>query len=187
MVAFATYVDLATRLKRTFTSDEQDWVTALLEDAADYMRGVMRNQVYPSAQSTYTAYLTGGWARLPQGLVRSVDSVTSTDGLPVVWKRREDSVQVTNPVDAVLLTFTYGLDAAPSDLKSINCALAAQMILTVEAGIGLTAGGLSSIAIDDFKASFADGGVGTGMSLTDATRQYLIDHYGQSAWVVGSM
>ena len=36
----------------------------------------------------------------------------------------------------------------------------------LELGLGLSAGGLSSLAIDDFKAAFADGGASTGMTLT---------------------
>lgn len=186
MEAFATFSDLATRLQRDFTPAEQGWVTALLQDAADFMRGVMRNQVYPSQQSTYIAYPTAGWVRLPQSYVRSVDTVTQ-NSLPVLWVRSEDSIRVaTNCNDPLTVTFTYGLGTPPSDLVGINCALAAQMMLTIEAGIGLTAGGLSSIAIDDYKAAFADGGIGTGLSLTPATKQYLEDHYGSTTWVVGN-
>lgn len=184
MEAFATFSDLATRLQRDFTPVEQGWVTALLQDAADFMRGVMRNQVYPSQQSTYIAYPAAGWVRLPQSYVRSVDSVTRA-GSNVQWVQDGDSIRVSCN-DPVTVKFTYGLDTPPSDLVGINCALAAQMMLTIEAGIGLTAGGLSSIAIDDYKASFADGGIGTGLSMTAATRTYLEDHYGSTSWVVGN-
>lgn len=186
MVAFATADDLAVRLNRTFTVGEEAWVTALLEDAAEFMRGVMGSQVYPSTQSTYVAYPAGGRVTLPQAPVRSVD-VVERDGVELVldtdYTRRQDSLFVgcDDPVD---VTFTYGLDAAPADLVSINCALVSQMMLTVSAGLGLTGGGLSSVAIDDFRAAFADGGASTGLSMTDATRAYLINRYGTSAWVV---
>lgn len=182
MEAFATHEDLAKRLNRTFTPDEEAWVTTLLEDAADFMRGVMRNQVYPSSQSTYVAYPAGGRVDLPQGFVRSVDSV-KRDDTDVPFVRREDSVFVDG-VAPVSVTFTYGLSAAPGDLVSINCALVSQMMLTVQAGLGLSGGGLSSVAIDDFKAAFADGGSSTGLSLSEHTRAYLEERYGRTSWVV---
>lgn len=184
MEAFATFFDLGLRLQRTFTTAEQGWVTALLQDAAAFMRGVMRNQVYPSQQSTYIAYPAAGWVALPQSYVQSVDSVARL-GSNVQWEQHADSIRVSCS-GPLTVTFTHGLTTPPNDLVGINCALAAQMMLTVESQIGLTAGGLSSIAIDDYKASFADGGIGTGLSLTEATRTYLEDHYGTTTWVVGN-
>lgn len=184
MDAFATFVDLGKRLNRVFTSDEQDWVTSLLEDAAEYMRGVIGSQVYPGRQVTYTTYASGGWVDLPQAPVKSVDAVVR-DGSPVSYQLIQDSLRV--PCDGpVTITFTYGLASPPADLVGINCALVSQMMLTVEAGIGLTAGGLSSVALDDFKAAWADAGAQSGLAMTDATRKYLVDNYGRSAWVVGT-
>lgn len=182
MDAFATADDLALRMRRTFSPGETAWVTALLEDAAALMRGVMRNQVYPPAQSTYVAYPTGGWVRLPQDFVNSVDSV-QRDGTDVEFVLRQDSIGVDCD-EPVTIEFSYGLTVAPADLVGINCALVSGVMLTAEAGVGLTAGGLSSIAIDDFKASFADGGAASGMVLSEHSRDYLVSHYGRSAWVV---
>jgi hypothetical protein len=183
MTAFATYSDLASRLGVTYSPAQQAQVTFLLEDAAAMMRGVMRNQVYPSLSSTYLAYPTGGRVALPQSYIRSVDSVISSLGLPVPFTLKQDMVLVDSD-DLITITFTYGLATAPLDLVGINCALVGQVLLTANAGLGLNAGGLSSVSIDDFKAAFADGGAGTGMTLTANTEQYLIDHYGRSAWVV---
>jgi hypothetical protein len=182
MTAFATSDDLAVRLNRTFTSAEEEWVTALLEDAADYMRGVMLSQVYPATQSTYTAYPVGGRVDLPQNFVQSVDAV-ERDGEAVEYTRRQDSVLVDCD-EAVEVTFTYGLAAAPRDLIAMNCTLVSQMMQTVTLGLGLSGAGLSSVAIDDFRAGFADGGAGTGMSLTPHATNYLVSKYGRSAWVV---
>lgn len=182
MVAFATATDLGVRMNRTFTSDEQAWVTALLEDAAAFMRGVMRNQVYPSTTSTYTAYPLRGRVALPQTFIRSLDAVT-VGGLPVSYDRFEDTITVGDDVPTEI-TFTYGLDTAPGDLIGINCALVSQMMLTVEAGLGLNAGGLSSVALDDFKAAWADAGASSGMAMTAATKNYLEDNYGSTQWFV---
>ena len=183
MIAFATFSDLANRLGVTYTTAQQVQVTLLLEDAATLMRGVMRNQVYPSRSSTYVAYPVGGRVALPQMFIRSVDSVVTALGVPLAYTRRQDTISLDTD-NPVTITFTYGLAAAPLDLVGINCALVGQVLLTINAGLGLNAGGLSSVAVDDFKAAFADGGAGTGMTLTANTEQYLVDHYGQSAWVV---
>lgn len=184
--AFATYLDLGGRMKRTFTTDEQTWVTMLLEDAAAFMRGVMRNQVYPTRQSTYVAYPVGGWVRLPQSHVVSVDAVVSNLTLTAVsWDQEQDSIRpwCDGPVK---VTFTYGLTAPPADLVAINCALVSQQMLTVEAGLGLNAGGLSSAALDDYKIAFADGGKGSGLSMTDDTHKYLEQTYGTTGWFVST-
>lgn len=184
MTAFATYIDLGLRLNKDFSADHA-WVDALLGDAAEFMRGNMNgNQVYPSSQSMYLAYPVEGRVTLPQTMVTSVDAVVSpTTGLPVAYTGRQGVVYLTCD-DPVNITFTYGLAAAPADLVNINCALVSQQMLTVTANLGLSAAGLSSVAIDDFKLAFADGGVGAGLSLTPSTLQYLERRYGSQAWVV---
>jgi hypothetical protein len=182
MTAFATAAELSVRLNRTFSAEEEVWVESLLEDAADFMRGVMGNKVYPSAQTTYTAYVSSGWVTLPQSMVRSVDAVTQ-NGAAITFTQFQDSIKV-DVTGAIEVTFTYGVAAAPRDLVAINCALVGQQMLTVEANLGLSAGGLSSVAIDDFKLAFADAGASTGLALTANTEKYLKDNYGSSGWVV---
>jgi hypothetical protein len=185
--AFATPTDLAVRMKRTFTADEQSWVETLLEDAAAFMRGVMRNQVYPTRQSTYVAYPIGGWVRLPQSHIVSVDTVTSNrTGAALTWEQEQDSIRPILCDGPVTITFTYGLTVPPADLVNINCALVSQQMLTVESGLGLNAGGLSSAGIDDYKIAFADGGKGSGLSMTDETRDYLEQTYGTTGWFVST-
>jgi hypothetical protein len=182
MVAFATASDLGARLMRTFTVQEEEMVEALLDDAAALMRGVMRSQVYPVSQSTYVAYPTGGRVDLPQDFIVSVDAV-ERDGEAVEYTLREDTITVDcdEPVD---VTFSHGLSVVPPDLKSINCVLVSSALVTVEAGLGLGAGGLSSVAIDDFRFAFADGGAAAGMTMPAHVREYLTTRYGRSAWVV---
>jgi len=171
-------------MKRTFTTDEQTWVTSLLEDAAAYMRGVIGFQVYPSRQATYTAYPSGGTVNLPQSPIRSVDSVQQ-NGQDVAFSRFEDSVEVgcSGSVD---VTFTFGMASPPGDLVGINCALVSGPMLSVEAGVGLTAGGLSSVALDDFKAAWAASDTAPATNITPATEKYLRDTYGRNGWVVGT-
>lgn len=190
MTAFATYTDLGLRLNRTFTSgSDQAWVTALLEDAASYIRGVIGNDIYPALQSTYVAYPQQGRIRLPQSLVVSVDAVSQIDpatSLPagVSWTQC-DPQQIWVPCDLpTTVTFTHGLAAPPNDLIGFNCVIVSQQMITVAAGIGLSAAGLSSVAIDDFKAAWADAGAGTGMTLSEDSQAYLRKRYGTSMTLV---
>lgn len=189
MTAFATYTALGVRMKRTFTEAEQPWITALLDDAAAIMRGVMRDSVYPSATSTYTAYPVGGRVNLPFGFITELTSVTR-DGDALVdgtdYVRFEDSITALSCDDPIVIVVVHGLATAPADLLALNCALVSGSILTVEAGLGLTAGGLSSVQIDDFRAAFANAGEQSGMALTPANIRYLEDHYGRAGWVVNT-
>lgn len=185
MTAFATHEDLAKRMKRTFTPDEQEWASELLEDAAAYLRGCMGSaQVYPVTKSTFTAWPAGGRVDLPQPFVVSVDAVTR-DGVPVAFTRREDAVYVRYD-DEHEVTFTYGLPEPPRDLVGFNVALVSQTVTLVEAELGVSVGGLSSVALDDFKIAFADGGAMTGLALPDHSLRYLQNNYGSTGWVVGS-
>jgi len=181
MTAFATYSDLGTRMKRVFTEEEQPWITSLLDDAAALMRGAMRSPVYPPAEWAYTAYPHGGRVDLPD-FVNDIVSVQQ-DSADIAYRRFEDTVTVDcgGPVH---VTLNVGLTDPPADLLAINCVLVSGAILTVEAGIGLTAGGLSSVALDDFKAAWADAGAASGMALSEATCDYLESHYGRTGWVV---
>jgi hypothetical protein len=184
MTAFATPDELATRMKRVFTLEEQDWILALLDDAAAFLRGVMKAAVYPVTTSIYVAYPSGGRVDMPQPFVVSVDSV-ERDGVAVDFTRREDFIYVDSD-EAVDVEFTYGLAAAPADLIGLNCALVSGQIGLVEADLGLQIGGLSSVALDDFKIAFADGGALTGLALPDPQLRYLRETYGSTGWVVGS-
>lgn len=185
MTAFATHANLAARMKRVFTADEQAWVTVLLEDAASFLRGCMgRAAVYPVTTSTFAAWPLGGRVDLPQPFVVSVDSVERDDE-PLDFTRREDTVYV-NGDDECAVTFTYGLAAPPDDLVGLNCALVSGQIGLVEADLGLQIGGLSSVALDDFKIAFADGGALTGLALPDTQLRYLREAYGSTGWVLGS-
>lgn len=194
MTAFATYTDLGVRMQRTFTAGEQPWITALLEDAAGLMRGVMRQQVYPVVEAEYTAYPVGCRVALPQAFIRTIDTVVqdgttltlSEDGSDTdSYTRFEDALHFPNNYP-VTITVTYGLDAAPQDLIAINCVIVSSAILTIEAGTGLTAGGLSSVAIDDFKAAWADAGEQSGLTIPPLTADYLTKQYGVTGWVVNT-
>lgn len=168
--AFATYTQLGVALNRTFTAGEQTWVTSLLQDASTYLRDdVIGQQVYPQSSSTFTAYPDGGRVDLPQQPVISLGTVTR-DGVTLVLDTdftRRDSTLTFDSDDPVIITFTYGYATPPASLTRWCIVLVSQALIPLEAGLGLTVGGLSSVALDDFKAAFADAGEGTGITLSD--------------------
>jgi hypothetical protein len=82
----------------------------------------------------------------------------------------------------VEVTFSYGAAEPPADLVGINVAMVASAILLVEADLGVNVGGLSSLALDDFKIAFADGGDKTGhLTLPALTQENLQRAYGASS------
>ena len=181
--AFATVDDLAGRLNRSFTSEEEAWITTLLEDASTYLRSVVGQDVFPVTVSTFTAYPDAGRVDLPQYPVVSVGTV-ERDGVAVDYTYRPGylTVDCDEPVD---VTFTYGYATAPPELTRLACVLVSQALVTLEAGIGLTAGGLSSVALDDFKAAWADAGAGSGMVLTAHAEAGVKSQFGRGgSWVV---
>ena len=186
MVAFATFQDLELRLNRQFSVAEQPWITSLLEDASTYLRhDVLGLQVYPRSTVTFTAYPDGGRVDLPQQPVVSVGAV-ERDGDAVEFTRRDDSIYLSDNLP-VNVTFTYGYAVAPASLVRWACVLVSQALLPLEQSLGLTAGGLSSIAIDDFKAAWADAGAESGITLSDRNVQMLREQFGSRlGWVVSS-
>lgn len=186
MDAFATYADLEARLNRTFSVEERPWITTLLEDASTYLRDeVIGLQVYPQSQATYTAYPNQYQVVLPQQPLISVDAV-SRNGAPIAYTLR-DGVLFLNDNDAVDVTFTYGYAVAPENLKRWTCVLVSQVLTTLEMKLGLTVGGLSSVSIDDFRVSFADGGADTGMQLSDRNIALIRAQYATGTHVVGAL
>ena len=177
MTAFATVTDLEPLLGRDFTAEEQAQVEALLEAASSFLRGVIGQDVYPVTTSTYTAYPSGGREDLPQWPVVSVDAVTR-DSVDVSYLYRPGFIMVDSD-DPVDITFTWGLAVVPPELVRLTCVLAAQTLGAIETTGMLSAGGLSSVAIDDFKASFADGGAGAGMALTPQVEKSIRSQFGR--------
>lgn len=185
MDAFATVSDLAGRLNRTFSPEEEAWITLLLEDASTYLReDVIGLQVYPQSTSTFSAWPDGsGEILLPQQPVVSVDAVEQAS-VAIEYAHR-DGVVFVDTCEPVDITFTYGYELAPEGLKRWTCVLVSQALVPLELNLGLTVGGLSSVALDDFKAAFADGGEGTGMSLSDRNIALIRRQYGTDVHVGG--
>ena len=184
MDAFATFTELGVRLDRVFTTAEQAWITVLLQDASTYLReDVIGQQVFPMSTATFVTWPDGGRIDLPQNPVVSVGAVTR-GGVAIDFERRDSALYVDGDAETSV-TFTYGYATAPEGLKRWTMVLASQLLLPLEQELGLTAGGLSSVALDDFKVAFADAGESTGISLSDRNIELIRSQYNTGSHVVG--
>ncbi|MEK6310293.1 MAG: hypothetical protein V4737_06705 [Curtobacterium sp.] len=185
MDAFASVDELGTRLGRVFPDEQKPQITQLLEDASTYLRDdVIGQQVYPPRTATFTAWPDNGWIDLPQQPVTAVTAVTRAgNAIPFEWRPGVVRVDGDAPAD---VTFSYGYENPPESLKRWTCVLVSQTLTTLELNLGLTAGGLSSVGIDDFRAAFADGGASTGMELSQANQDRLRAQWGNTATVGGT-
>lgn len=176
-MVFAESKDLATRMKREFTPTEHLWIDELLADATAYLQREIGQKVAPRQTVTFSDWPSAGWVDLPQWPVVSVDAVERS-GAAVSFEERPGRVRVGSDAK-VDVTFTFGYSEPPRDLTALCCALVSQQLLLVEADLGLSIGGLSSVALDDFKIAFADGGEGTGLTLPKVTLDGLKQAYGR--------
>lgn len=182
--SFATVGDLEQRLNRTFGASEKSWIEGLLRDAAAYLRGHIGSHVHPPVQVTVQLWPADGWVDVPGTYIASIDEV-SADGQPIEYTIRDNSLWVGTD-RPVTVKYTSGLEEAPSDLVGLNCALVSQALFTLEQDLGLTVGGLSSVALDDFRLAWANAGEAAGMfALTATNIAYLDKVYGSGATVTG--
>lgn len=181
MEAFATVEDLEALLNVEYDDAEAARVTALLESASGYLRGVIGQDVFPRRTATYTAYPSFGREDLPQWPVVSVDAVTD-GGVSVPFKYRPGYVLVDR--EECDVTFTFGYSEPPDELKRLTCVLASQALQSLEMTGSLTAGGLSSVSIDDFRAAFADGGASTGVALPELQQASIRRQFGRGGMTI---
>jgi hypothetical protein len=181
--SFATFEQFAARTKRTFTDEEKPLIEALLEDASTYLRDVIGADLYPRRTVTATLWPSvDGTVTLPRP-VHGITSVTR-DGRAVDYSRADDVTLCgvgSGPVEA---TFDYGFTDPPAELTRWTITLAFQALVAVELELGVTGAGLSSLGVDDFRASFADGGEHTGITLSDRNADRLRRSFGGASFVV---
>lgn len=131
MAAFATTNDVALRLRRSLTADEEIHVDELLEDATDLIRAATGQMLYPSTSSTVT--LHGCHRRLlqlPQVPVTAVTSVTVDAGVFVsgvhfTWSTQGVLRRISGTwPDNVVVVYTHGYAAVPDDLARFTARLA---------------------------------------------------------------
>lgn len=179
MGAFATVEQFEASLGREFTEQEKPHVEQLLADASTALRDVIGAWVAPQQTATVRLLPRNGWIDLPQHPVVSVESVLSPYGVPLDFDFTGDAVKISETVSSLCeVTFTYGATEVPAELTRVACVLASTTLLTLEASGALEAGGLATLAIDDFRASWSDGGANSGMHIPEIQAAQLRARYG---------
>ena len=147
--------------------------------------GVVSTGTFDEATGTYPEILTVHYTG--PGRIKYPSMVVS-EKTPVGQVLASQDVTLSLPVgftSAVEISFTYGHALAPEGLKRWAMVLVSQVMVPLELKLGLTVGGLSSVAIDDFKAAFADAGEATGISLSDRNIEMIRRQYSTGTHVVG--
>lgn len=169
MEPFITVDEYQVRTASTVPPDRLESVERLIAAATDYLRGICGQHIAPI--QTSTAILqpsTSGLIVLPQIPVHRLDRIETLDGHPVehTWDHAAE-IRV-RCCDQVRVTWTYGHNRVPELLQHLCAALVSKALANLDRqAAGLTVEGISSIAIDDFKVAFADGGALSGMVLPD--------------------
>ena len=184
MASFATVADLEKATKKTFTGQDIAWVTELLEQASGHLRTIIGWQVFPPATMTYrTRVKACEFYQLPVQPASLVSVVV--DGTTVTTDDYDGGFEPERGGTATV-TFTAGYSSCPPDLKSWTVVLASQVMDVVTKLGMLSSGGLSSVAIDDFKMVWTQTGENTaGYGIPDAVAVRLKEAYGASAYVTG--
>jgi hypothetical protein len=100
------------------------------------------------------------------------------DGADIDYTYRPGFILVSGD-EPCEVTFTWGYKTAPPELVRLACVLVSQALLPLENDLGLTAGGLSSVSIDDFKLAWADAGASSGMALTEHAEKAIRRQFGR--------
>lgn len=192
MAALASKADLAARLGRDITCEEDARLDALLADASALVRAYTGQDFAETADAEVTLRASGGMIRLPQRPVTAVSSVvaigwqgvpdiTLTDwwwdgldqirigagnyviNLPETWWDDEDGYPGTFRV-----TYSYGYAAPPADVVAVVCGMVLRTLTAPTA-----AGGVTSETIGPYSYRLESAGTGTSVSLGDMERKTL--------------
>lgn len=169
------------------------FVQSVLVAASDAVRDAAGVAI---SRTTSTITIGGTTSRsllLPGGPVVSVETVL-VDGDPVTdwrlvdgqlwrscrWSSRSEPSSVT-------ITYTHGYDPVPADIVQLVCTLTAAGLAAVKDGVGGRRG-VTSVAIDDYRESYATGDdeILDPMELPQRTRDALRSRFSGNPAVVGS-
>lgn len=187
---FAAVADLQARTKVVYAGADIDWVQSILNDASAHLRDILGWQVFPAISASYTTKLQAGmFHRFPQSPASGASTSYLDNSGPIpAAPAMFDGGFVPSKSGIATVTFTAGYSIAPPSLVSWSCVLAAQVIDAVTKLGMLGNGGLSSVAIDDFKLVWSqsvENGLG-GYTLPDRVVAQLRASYGTTAYVTGS-
>lgn len=136
MAALATTDDVALRIGRTFTSDEEDRVQALLDDASAAVRAYTGQTFTLVEDDEVRLRARNGGVRLPQRPVVDVTAVADVDGNTVIFDwDASDTVYLAGLSEAVRfdiepfrtrtpfvdVTYSHGYESVPADIVAVVC------------------------------------------------------------------
>lgn len=197
MAAFAEVSDLESRLNTAFDSGQVDQVTQLLEDASAHLRSIIGQDVFPPATVSFDLWATPGDRDLPLPLAPVVSITSVTINATVVQATLIDGrlllAQPVVPVvtalfcDPVAVTIiaVVGVPTVPIELVSWCCVLASQALASITELDSLGSGEVTSLAIDDYRKGYAQGGPGP-FSVPDRVADRLRARYGGGTYVISS-
>ncbi|MGY1579148.1 hypothetical protein [Streptomyces sp. MN13] len=157
----ATVADLATRLNRTFTPEQELQVQALLDDASSAVRSFTRQDI---TRATTTETLTmrradpvlhrcAGIVTLPQRPVIDIEAVAINgtassdwwqDGQDLLLRAWSwDGPPAANRPPQVSVTYTHGWDPVPGEIKAVVLQAANRMLVNPAQVRSETVGGES--------------------------------------------
>jgi hypothetical protein len=186
--------DLITKddLKPYGATDEQlalPLVDVLIGSASDAVIDAAGSPILESRSTVEITAMPARILRLPGLPVREIHSVT-IDGQPVTgWTRIAAGIYREprwshDRLEIVTVEYTHGLPAVPNDVKDLVARMVLAGLIAAEDGpaaFALNNGGVSSVAIDDFKEAYATGvdvEAVTEMTLPERTRRWLERRFG---------
>lgn len=150
------------------TADRTALDAALL-DASGALRSVIGQPLTPATTTLAVDWNAGGFFLIPLSPVTAVSAVSNTAGTvdPSLYDVRGQRIYVdpsvlggTDPrclaVPQLTVTVVHGWDPIPRDVQRWVCVLAAAQLCAVGRGHLGSNGGLTSIAVDDGKATYVD-------------------------------
>lgn len=193
----AVVSDVAARMPRPMTTDEQTRATTLLIDASSRVRSHTR-QTFTLGQSTNVISPTDGQIVLPQRPVVSVDSLgrVNADGKTIlpysVWTFDGIATIMLGPPTAIInapevwtdsdwfwrnvtyqVTYTHGYDVIPEDVVGVTAGMVMRVLMAPGAPgvIGETIGGYSYRIADGYPTAV--------VAMTDEDREILKPYRGR--------
>ena len=188
LLPLATVADLAGRLGTTAPTDGTPAHTQMqtaLADASDDLRGVIGQAITYGTSTVEVRATPGGYVRLPAVPAVEITSVLD-GGVAVDYWRQVDTATLLVPSRygrTITVTYSHGWQTIPGELVRWTCVLAAAYLAAARSGnLGLS-GGLSSVGVDDARASWATnvGEQGEGVSLPPRVEARLRATYGAPA------
>lgn len=123
----ATVEDLAVRLGRELTDDEETQMEALLADVSAAIRAYTGQEITAGTSSDVRLKTRGDQVRLPQRPVTAVGSVDSmaAETLGFTWYAGDTiTLDAIDTVGWVDVTYDHGYDEVPPDLIAVACNIA---------------------------------------------------------------